>query len=91
MTIPGQVNFSLVPGHSINGGGGPDVGSFNANVTLASRADGNGRSARFGESQHSAHAQLDGRMPTTCGDRRHFLRQLRTGTNITTTRHSSAA
>jgi fibronectin-binding autotransporter adhesin len=35
--IPGQTNFSLVPGsYSINGGGGPDVGSFNANVTLAS-------------------------------------------------------
>jgi uncharacterized protein (TIGR03437 family) len=37
VAIPGQVSFSLVPGgYTINGPGGPDVGSFSANVTLAS-------------------------------------------------------
>jgi uncharacterized protein (TIGR03437 family) len=35
--IPGQVNFSLPAGtYTLNGGGGPDVGTFNTSLTLAS-------------------------------------------------------
>jgi uncharacterized protein (TIGR03437 family) len=36
-SFPGQTNFTLVPGaYTLNGGGGPDVGSFNASLTLPS-------------------------------------------------------
>jgi uncharacterized protein (TIGR03437 family) len=36
-SIPGQLNFSLPAGtYTLNGGGGPDVGSFNTSLTLAS-------------------------------------------------------
>jgi uncharacterized protein (TIGR03437 family) len=37
VSIPGQVNFTLPAGnYSINGGGGPDVGTFNSSLALAS-------------------------------------------------------
>jgi uncharacterized protein (TIGR03437 family) len=36
LNLPGQTSFNIVPGtYTLNGGGGPDVGSFSASLTLS--------------------------------------------------------